>query len=63
MTAQQAQRLVDEIKESQEPQIQDFLATETGANPQSGFVTLQMLQEITPWGLFVWALTHSDSAY
>jgi hypothetical protein len=64
MTAQQANNLLQAIEGSQDPRIRDFLASETGlTNSQSGFVTPQMIEEMTPWGFFIWAITHSDPVW
>lgn len=29
----------------------------------NGFMNPFVIQEMTPWGLFIWALTHSEPAY
>ncbi len=30
---------------------------------ENGFINPYMFERMTPWGFFIWALTHSDDAY
>jgi len=30
---------------------------------QGGYISPDAVEEMTPWGFFIWALTHSENAY
>ena len=63
MAAQDAKNLIEVIEGSQDPRIRDFLAAETGINPQSGFIAPQMIESMSAWAFFITILTHSQSVW